>query len=170
MADDGALMFGNRLCVPKDEELRREIMEEAHCTPYTAHPEGTKMYQDLRKTFWWRNMKRSIGSFVQRCMTCQQVKAEHQRPSGLLRSLEIPEWKWEHITMDFVSGLPRTAGGNEVIWVIVDRLTKSAHFLPIKMTFKLDKLVEIYIKEIVRLHGVPVTIVSDRDTRFTSGF
>ncbi|KAK6139542.1 hypothetical protein DH2020_026717 [Rehmannia glutinosa] len=102
------------------------------------------MYQDLRKIFWWRNMKRSIGSFVQRRMTRQQVKAEHQRPSGLLKPLEIPEWKWEHITMDFVTGLPRTTRGNEAIWVIVDRMTKSAHFLPVKMTYKLDKLAQIY--------------------------
>ena len=91
-------------------------------------------YRDLRQNFWWRNMKRSIGNFVERCLTCQQVKAEHQRPSGLLNPLEIPEWKWEHITMDFVTGLPRSVKGNEAIWVIVDRCTKSAHFIPVRMT------------------------------------
>ncbi|RVW77095.1 Transposon Ty3-I Gag-Pol polyprotein [Vitis vinifera] len=101
---------------------------------------------------------------------CQQVKAEHQRPAGSLQPLAIPEWKWEHITMDFVIGLPRTLGGNNAIWVIVDRLTKSAHFLPMKVNFSLDRLASLYVKEIVRMHGVPVSIVSDRDPRFTSRF
>ena len=124
--------------MPKNEELRQEIMREAHNTPYTAHPGGTKMYRDLRQNFWWRNMKRSIGNFVERCLTCQQVKAEHQRPSGLLNPLEIPEWKWEHITMNFMTGLPRSVKGNEAIWVIVDRCTKSAHFIPVRMTLSQD--------------------------------
>lgn len=136
---DKALLFKGRLCVPKDEGLRKEILEEAHLTPYTAHPGGTKMYRDLRSMFWWRNMKRCIGLFVRGCMTCQQVKAEHQRPSGLLEPLTIPQWKWEHITMDFVMGFPKSAKGNDAMWVIVDRLTKSAHFLPVRMNFSMDQ-------------------------------
>ncbi|RVW81510.1 Transposon Ty3-G Gag-Pol polyprotein [Vitis vinifera] len=100
----------------------------------------------------------------------EEVKAEHQRPVGSLQPLAIPEWKWEHITMDFVIGLPRTLGGNNAIWAIVDRLTKSAHFLPMKVNFSLDRLASLYVKEIVRMHGVPVSIVSDRDPRFTSRF
>nr|CAN71472.1 hypothetical protein VITISV_040055 [Vitis vinifera] len=115
-------------------------------------------------------MKRDIAQFVAQCLVCQQVKAEHQRPAGSLQPLAIPEWKWEHITMDFVIGLPRTLGGNNAIWVIVDRLTKSAHFLPMKVNFSLDRLASLYVKEIVRMHGVPVSIVSDRDPRFTSRF
>ncbi|KAL0445246.1 UNVERIFIED_CONTAM: Transposon Ty3-G Gag-Pol polyprotein [Sesamum latifolium] len=99
-----------------------------------------------------------------------QVKAEHQAPAGKLRPLSIPEWKWEKITMDFVVGLPRTLRKHDAIWVIVDRLTKSAHFLPIRQGDSLDKLAELYVAEIVRLHGVPVSIVSDRDPRFTSRF
>ena len=98
------------------------------------------------------------------------MKAEHQRPVGSLQPLAIPEWKWEHITMDFVIGLPRTLGGNNAIWVIVDRLKKFAHFLPMKVNFSLDRLASLYVKEIVRMHGVPVSIVSDRDPRFTSRF
>ena len=115
-------------------------------------------------------MKRQIDEFVAKCLICQQVKAEHQRPAGLLQPLPIPEWKWEHITMDFVSRLPRTQKGHDCIRVIVDRLTKSAHFLPTRVTFGSDKLAQLYVNEIIKLHGAPVSIVSDRDPKFTSRF
>jgi hypothetical protein len=115
-------------------------------------------------------MKKEIADYVRKCLICQQVKAERQKPSGLLQPLPIPEWKWEHITMDFVFKLPRTREKHDGVWVIVDRLTKSAHFLPVKETYKLNKLANIFIAEIVRLHGAPVSIVSDRDPRFTSRF
>ena len=108
--------------------------------------------------------------FVSRCLICQQVKGEHQRPARLLQSLLIPQWKWEKITMDFVVGLPRCQSGYDAIWVIVDRLTKSAHFLPMKNSDSVEKLVKLYVKEIVRLHDTPISIVSDRDPRFTSRF
>ncbi|KAL6345674.1 hypothetical protein AAG906_017410 [Vitis piasezkii] len=170
LSDDEILRFGTRLCVPNDEDLRRELLEEAHCSKFAIHPGGTKMYKDLRQNYWWSGMKRDIAQFVAQCLVCQQVKAEHQRPAGSLQPLAILEWKWEHITMDFVIGLPRTLGGNNAIWVIVDRLTKSAHFLPMKVNFSLDRLASLYVKEIVRMHGVPVSIVSDRDPRFTSRF
>jgi hypothetical protein len=168
--EDGSLRFGNRLCVPNDPDLKEEILSEAHNTGYTVHPGGTKMYRDLKGTFWWNNMKREIAGYVARCLVCQQVKIEHQRPGGLLQPLPIPEWKWEHISMDFVTGFPRTPNGNDSIWVIVDRLTKSAHFLAIKIGLSLERLAKLYVNEIVRLHGVPVTIVSDRDRRFVSQF
>ena len=106
-------------------------------------------------------MKKDVADFVARYLTCQQVKAEHQAPSGMLQPLTIPEWKWENITMDFMMGLPRTLKGYNAVWVIVDRLTKSAHFLPIRWGITLEKLAELYMTEIVRLHGVPVSIVSD---------
>ena len=128
------------------------------------------MYHDLRRQYYWSGMKRHVGDFVRRCLTCQQVKAEHQRPAGLLQPLEIAEWKWEHITMDFVTHLPRTSRKHDAIWVIVDRLTKSAHFLAVRMTFTLEEFCRLYIRDIVRLHGVPVSIVSDRDPRFTAQF
>lgn len=128
------------------------------------------MYRDLRDTFWWNNMKREVAQFVAQCLTCQRIKVEHQRPGGLLQPLPIPEWKWEHITMDFVTSLPRTSRGNDSVWVIVDRLTKSAHFLAYKTGITLEQLAELYIQEIVRLHGIPVSIVSDRDSRFVSHF
>ena len=112
---DGTLRFGDRLCVPSDEDLKKELMIEAHCTPYSVHPGSSKMFQDLRKVYWWTNMRREIAHFVEQCLTCQQVKAEHQRPSGLLKPLLIPVWKWEHITMDFMVGLPQTLRGLNVI-------------------------------------------------------
>ncbi|GJV74182.1 putative reverse transcriptase domain-containing protein [Tanacetum coccineum] len=107
---------------------------------------------------------------VVKCLTCDQGEAEHQKPSGLLQQPEIPEWKWEKITMDFVSGLPRTPSGYDSIWVIVDRLTKSAHFLPMKKTDSIEKLAQLYLKEVVCKHGVPTSIISDRDSLFTSRF
>jgi hypothetical protein len=170
ISNDSALRFGDKLCVPKDSTIKRKILEEAHHSPYTVHPSSTKMHRDLREVYWWNNMKREIAHFVEQCLTCQQVKVEHQKPSRLLQPLPIPKWKWENISMDFVCGLPRTSTNHDAIWVVVDRLTKSTHFISIRMNYSLDKLVEIYVNEIVRLHGVPVSIVSDRDPRFTSRF
>ena len=111
-------------------------------------------------------MKRHVGDFVRRCLTCQQVKAEHQKQAGLLQPLEMAEWKWEHVTMDFVTYLPQTLQGHDAVWVIVDRLTKLAYW----MTFTLERFYRLYIRDIVWLHGVPVSIVSDRDPRFTAHF
>jgi hypothetical protein len=110
------------------------------------------------------------STVVARCDTCQRTKAEHQKPAGLLQPLPVPEWKWEEIGMDFVTGLPRTQKGNDSIWVIIDRLTKVAHFITVKTTFGGAALARIYLKEIVRLHGIPRKIVSDRGTQFTSKF
>ena len=170
LSDQGVLYRGARICVPNIEELKRELLEEAHSSRYSMHPGSTKMFNDMRKIYWWPRMRREVASFVARCLVCQQVKAEHQAPAGKLQSLSIPEWKWERITMDFVVGLPRTFRKNDAVWVIVDRLTKSAHFLPMRQDNSLDELAELYVREIVRLHGVPVSIVSDRDPRFTSHF
>ena len=115
-------------------------------------------------------MKRDIVHFVAKCPNCQQVKYEHQRPGGTLQRMPIPKWKWERIAMDFVVGLPKTMGKYDSIWVIVDRLTKSAHFILIKETYNAEKLAKLYISEIVRLHGVPLSIISDRGTQFTLCF
>ena len=115
-------------------------------------------------------MKREVAEFVTKCVTCQMVKAERMKPPGLLHPLEIPMWKWEDISMDFVDGLPKSRKGNESIWVIVDRLTKYAHFIPLPVTRNVRLLCEKYIQEIVRLHGVPLSIVSDRDSLFALHF
>ncbi|GJV67010.1 putative reverse transcriptase domain-containing protein [Tanacetum coccineum] len=118
--------------------------------------------------YWWPGMKMDIATCVSECLTCVKVKDEHQRPSGLLQQPEIPEWKWENITMDFITKLPRTTSGHDAIWVVVDRLTKSAHFLAIREDYSTKKLARLYTDEIVARHGVPVSIISDRDARFTS--
>ena len=129
---EGTLRLGTRLCVPDVDELRKEIMKEAHFSAYSIHPGSTKMYHDLKDTYWWNGMKRDIAEFVSKCLTCQQVKLKYQSPSGLLQQLPIPKWKWDMIAMDFLCGFPRTSSGYDAIWVIVDRLTKTAHFLPIR--------------------------------------
>ena len=104
-------------------------------------------------------MKRDIAEYVAKCDTCQRVKAEHQRPAGLLKPLKIPIWKWDDISMDFIVGLPRTQRGHDAIWVIVDRLTKVAHFLPVRESYKWEKLAELYVEHILKLHGAPKSIV-----------
>ncbi|KAJ9557045.1 hypothetical protein OSB04_011659 [Centaurea solstitialis] len=167
---DGVRYFKGRIWVPKVDQLRKLIMDEAHQSRYSIHPGSDKMYKGLKEHFWWPGMKKDIATYVSKCLTCARIKAEHQKPSGLLQQPEIPEWKWERISMDFVTKLPRTKKGHDSIWVIVDRLTKSTHFLPIKESFSIDRLAQLYVDEIVMRHGVPISIISDRDSRFTSRF
>ncbi|KAJ0627094.1 putative nucleotidyltransferase, Ribonuclease H [Helianthus annuus] len=167
---NGILRLNGRIRVPIYGGLRDVILQEAHSSKYSVHPGSDKMYQDLKANYWWIGLKKSIATYVAKCLTCAQVKAEHQKPSGLLQQPELPTWKWEIVTMDFITKLPKTKRGNGTIWVIVDRLTKSAHFLPIKETYSSYKLAQLYVDEIVSLHGVPVSINSDRDTRYTSHF
>ncbi|GJV91664.1 putative reverse transcriptase domain-containing protein [Tanacetum coccineum] len=167
---DGTLCLKNRSWIPCFGDLRALIMHESHKSKYSIHPGSDKMYQDLKKLYWWPNMKAEIATYVSKCMTYAKVKAEYQKPSGLLVQPVIPVWKWENITMDFVTKLPKTTSGQDTIWVIVDRLTKSAHFLPMKETDTMEKLTRQYLKEVVSRHGVPVLIISDRDSKFTSHF
>ncbi|WVZ49195.1 hypothetical protein U9M48_000572 [Paspalum notatum var. saurae] len=134
--EEGVLWFKNRLVVPKDMELRKKILDEAHTSMFTLHPGSNKMYQDLKQKFWWT----------------------------------LPAWKWEDIHMDFIVGLPRTQKGYDSIWVIIDRFTKSAHFIPVKTTYRAKQYAELYISRIVSLHGVPLTITSDRGSLFLSRF
>jgi hypothetical protein len=166
--ENDLVCFRGRLCVPQKSEVKMDILREAHKTPYTVHPSETKMYRDLKQNFWWKRMKVSVSKYVVACEVCQRMKAEHKRPAGLLKPLEIPEWKWEHITMDFVVGLPRSLQGRDAIWVVVDRLTKSAHFIPMKTTNSASELVPLYMKEVIRLHVVSKSIVFYRDSKFIS--
>ncbi|KAA0058926.1 reverse transcriptase [Cucumis melo var. makuwa] len=159
-----------RLCVPNISELKNAILEEAHSSAYAIDPGSTKMYTTLKKTYWWPGMKQEIAEYVDRCLICEHVKPIRQRPGGFLNPMPVPEWKWEHITMNFLFGLPLTSSGHDGIWVIVDRLTKTARFIPIKATSTLDQLARLYVNKIVSQYGVPVSIVSDRDPRFTSKF
>ncbi|GJZ73937.1 putative reverse transcriptase domain-containing protein, partial [Tanacetum coccineum] len=167
---DGTLCLNGRSWLPCYGDLRTIIMHESHKSKYSIHPGSDKMYQDMKKLYWWPNMKADIATYVNKCLTCAKVKAEHQRPSGLLVQPKIPEWKWDNITMDFVTKLPKTSQGYDTIWVIVDRLTKSAIFTPMRETDPLDKLARLYLKEVVTRHGIPVSIICDRDPRFASNF
>nr|GEX72078.1 putative reverse transcriptase domain-containing protein [Tanacetum cinerariifolium] len=169
----------------EDQESTFQLLKKLCEAPILALPEGNddfvvycdaslqgsdKMYQDLKKLYWWPNMKSIIAEYVGNCLTCSRVKAECQKPSGLLGQPEIPMWKWERITMDFVTKLPKTSNGHDTIWVIVDRLTKLAHFIPTQETDSMETLSRLYIKEIVSRHGVPISIISDHDSHFTSRF
>nr|GEY13253.1 reverse transcriptase domain-containing protein [Tanacetum cinerariifolium] len=139
--EDDVLWQGVRLCVPNDATLREALLTEAHSSLFSVHPGSTKMYHDLKQHFWWSGMKRDVATFVSRCLICQQVKIKHQWASGLLQRLDIPVWKWDEISMDFVTGLPQTQKRHDAIWVVVDRLTKSAHFLPIRKDYSVGECV-----------------------------
>ncbi|GJS12195.1 putative reverse transcriptase domain-containing protein [Tanacetum coccineum] len=143
---DRALYYMDRIWVPLKDDMRTLIMDEAHKSKYYVHPGADKMYYDLRYMYWWLGMKKDITFYVSRCLTCLKVKAEHQRLSAL------------------------TSSEHDAIWVIVDRLTKSAHFLPMREDYKMDRLARLYLNEIVSKHGVPISIISDRDRHFTSRF
>nr|GFA84972.1 putative reverse transcriptase domain-containing protein [Tanacetum cinerariifolium] len=167
---DGTLFLNGRSWLPCYGDLRTVIMHESHKSKYSIHPGSDKMYQDIKKLYWWSYMKADIATYVSKCLTCAKVKAEHQKPLGLLVQPKIPEWKWDNITMDFVTKLPKSSHGYDTIWVIVDRLTKSAIFTPIRETDPMDKLARIYLNEVVTRHGIHVSIISERDPRFASNF
>nr|GEU29011.1 putative reverse transcriptase domain-containing protein [Tanacetum cinerariifolium] len=149
------------------------IKQKLYSAPILALPEGSEDFivycdasiKDMKLLYWWPNMKADISTYVIKCLACLRVKAEYQKPSSLFVQPKIPQWKWDNITMDFVTKLPKTQSGNDTIWVVVDRLTKSAHFLPMKETDPMDKLARLYLKEVVTRHGIPVSIICDRDPR-----
>ncbi|GJU07951.1 putative reverse transcriptase domain-containing protein [Tanacetum coccineum] len=140
---DRTLCLNNRSWLPVYSDLRALIMHESHKSKYSVYPGSDKMYQDMKKLYWWPNIKVDIATYVSKCLTCLRVKVEHQKPFGLLVQPEIPKWKWVNITMDFVTKLPKTANGYDAIWVIVDHLTKSAHFLAMRETGPIDKLARL---------------------------
>jgi hypothetical protein len=141
--EEGVLWFKDRLVVPKDRELRNHIMSEAHSSKLSIHPGSNKIYYDLKPYYWWTKMQKEIAAYVARCDTCCRVKAMHMR-AGLLQPLSIPGWKWEEISMDFIIALPPTVKNHNSIWVIVDRLTKSAHFIPVRVDYRPTNYAELY--------------------------
>ncbi|GKF09013.1 putative reverse transcriptase domain-containing protein, partial [Tanacetum coccineum] len=167
---DGTLYLNGRSWLPCYGDLRTMIMHESHKSKYYIHPGSDKMYQDMKKLYWWPSMKADIATYVSKCLTCAKVKPVHQRPSGLLVQPDITQWKWDNITMDFVTKLPKSSQGYDIIWVIIDRLTKSVIFVPIRETDPMEKLARIYLKEVVTRHGIPVSIICDRDPRFALNF
>jgi hypothetical protein len=145
---EGVVWFKDRLCVPDIKSIRELILKEAHDTTYSIHPGSEKMCQDLKKRFWWYRMKREIVEYVAICSSCEMIKAEHQRLAGLLWSLQIPQWKWDEIGTDFIVGLSRTRVGYDSIWVVVDRLTKVAHFISVKTTYNSAVLAKLICLEL----------------------
>jgi hypothetical protein len=148
--------------VPRKEALKKKILDEAHTSWYSIHSGSTKMYHDVRQQFWWARMKREIARHVSKCDTCRKVKPDYMKPKGLLQPLSIPDWKWDDISTDFIVGLSLTARKYNSIWVIVDQLTKSAHFIPMNTNYNVQKYAEIYIAQVLCLHGVPKMIISNR--------
>ncbi|GKC31918.1 putative reverse transcriptase domain-containing protein [Tanacetum coccineum] len=144
---DGTLCLNGRSWLPCYGDLRTVIMHEPHKSKYYVHPGSSKMNQDMKKLYWWPNIKADIATCVSKCLTCARVKAEHQRPSGLLVQPKIPQWKWDNIIMDFVTKLPKSSQGHDTIWVIVDRLTKSAIFIPMRESDPMENLARMYLKE-----------------------
>jgi hypothetical protein len=124
----------------------------------------------VKSHYFWPGMKRDITEYIARCMECQKVKAEHTNPAGLLQPLPIPNWMWEVVTMDFITRLPKIDKLHDLIMVVVDKLTKDSHFIPLKTTHKAADVAEIFMKEVARLHEIPKTIVSDKDPKFTLNF
>jgi hypothetical protein len=157
--------------VPKKEALKNKILDEAHMSRYSIHSGSTKMYHDLRHQFGCIRMKRETTHYVSECYTCQKVKADYMQPGDLLQHgdllqpLSIPDWKWDDISMDFIMGLPLTARKFNSIWVIVHRLTKSAHFIPVNTNYNVQKYAEIYIARMLCLHGVLKTIISNQGSQ-----
>jgi hypothetical protein len=168
--DQSIVWFDNRLVVPKNDDVPQQILDEAHLSRYSIHLGSTKMYHDLKQHYWWTKMKNEIARYVARCDTCRHVKAIHMKTAGPLQSLPIPTWKWEDISMDFIVGLPRTIKWFDSIWVIIDRLTKIAHFLSVKVKYPVITYAELYIARILSLYGIPKTIVSDCGPQFVSRF
>ncbi|GJQ93775.1 putative reverse transcriptase domain-containing protein [Tanacetum coccineum] len=167
---DGTLGLNGRSWLPCYGDLRTVIMHEFHKSKYSIHPGSNKMYQVMKKLYWWPNMNADIATYVRKCLTCSKVKVEHQRPSGLLVQPEIPQWKWDNITMDFITKLPKSSQGYDTIWEIIDRLTKSAIFVSMRETDPIKKLARMYLKEVVTRHGILVSIICDHNPRFASNF
>jgi hypothetical protein len=167
---EGTLWFQEMLIMPRGEALKKKILYEAHTSRYSIHLGSTKMYHDIRQQFWWTRMKRETAHYVSKCDTCRKVKADYMKPGWLLQPLSIPEWKWDDISIDFIVGLPLMASKFDLIWVIMDRLSKSAHFIPVHTHYDVRRYAEIYIAHVLCLHGVSKTIISDRGSQFVAHF
>nr|GEW06421.1 putative reverse transcriptase domain-containing protein [Tanacetum cinerariifolium] len=161
----------DRILAAQKEVVDESIgMQKAHKSRCSVHPRADKMYFDLRDMYWWLGMKKDIAIYVSKYLTCLKVKAKHQTSSGFLQQPDIFEWKWERLVMDFMTKLLRTSSRNDTFWVIMDRLTKIAYFQPMREDYKMDRFARLYLNEIVARHGVLISIISDRDNRFTSRF
>jgi Integrase zinc binding domain len=173
--EDGLLYYRNdeysdwRLCLPKSE-LREDIIHDNQNARVAGHPGLTKTYSNIARTYYWPGMAKDIRRHVQECDTCQRTKRSNLPPAGILRPMPIPSRPWCSFAMDFLGPLPKSANGNEIILVIIDRLTKMAHFIPTVRNYTSQIVADLFIKNVFRYHGLPESIVSDRDSKFTSHF
>jgi hypothetical protein len=156
--------------VSKKAALKKKFLDGAHTSRYSIHLGSTKMYHDIRQQFWWTRMKHEMACYVSECDTCRKVKADYIKPRGLLQPLRVLNWKWDDISIDLVVGLSLTTHKFNSIWVIMDRLTKSAHFIPVNTNYNVQKYAEIYIARVLCLHGVLKMIVSDRGLQCVTRF
>jgi hypothetical protein len=168
MLEEGMLTYRNRLYIMNCGDLKRFIMDELHKRPYTGHPGYQKMITTTRKQFYWPRLKKDIANYLAKCLECQQVKEDHRHPARLLQLLPIPEWKLETISMDFITGLPKSTKKNDAIMIVVEKLSKCSHFIPVKSIFKVVDISNIFMKHIFIPHGMPKEIISERDTKFPS--
>ena len=169
--DDGLIYINsNQIYVPNGDNIRQALMEEHHDIPLSGHVGGAKVYNKLCRNWYWPKMKADVEEYVKSCPQCQQNKPSNQKPSGLLQPLPIPEKRWQQVTMDLITQLPKSKQGNDAIVVFVDKLTKMVHYAPTQTSVDAVELAKLFISNVVRLHGVPESIVSDRDSRFTSNF
>ena len=166
--NEGFLLHGSRLCVVKD--LREKVMYESHSPPYAGHRGILATTQAIETYFYWPGMRQDIQDYVTQCIVCQKVKYDRGKAPGLLQPLPIPDAPWQSISMDFIFGLPKSIQGNTGIWTIVDRFSKQAHFLPVKKTIKAKHMANLFMFHIFKHHGLPTSIISDRDPRMTSLF
>jgi hypothetical protein len=157
--DDGMVRFMKKIVVPKKYLLRDLIMKESHRSLYMSHPGVQKMSTNLKKKLFWNGIRKDIGLFVERCIEFQLVKAEHGHPTRLFQSHNIPKSKWEETSIDFIVELPETVKRHNSIFVVVDKLTKSAHFTTIRDTYKSLEIAQVFVKDIVRLCGFPKKII-----------
>jgi hypothetical protein len=167
---DGLYYLNGRLVIPDDKELKRSLIAEHHNPPARGHPGVNKTVEHLLRSYWWPGLAKEVKDYVLKCDDCQRNKARTVRPAGLLQPLPIPRGKWESVGMDFIVGLPCTRAGYDSIMVVIDRLSKMVHLIPTTITVKATEVAELFVQHVVKLHGVPKSIVSDRDHNFTSIF
>lgn len=165
---NGYLYHHDKICITS--HLRQKVLEESHSPPYTGHRGVSATLDSLERFFYWPSLRKDTHSYVSSCIICQKTKSDRQKSQGLLMPLPIPEEPWEHITMDFISGIPKSPQGHDMIWTIVDRFSKQAHFIACKKTLKSPEAAHLFIKHIFCFHGMPKSIVSDRDAKFTGNF
>lgn len=166
--EEGYWTFQGRIVVP--ESLQTEIIQEHHSNVISGHFSWNRTLDLISRHFWWPNMRNSIQTFVSQCLSCQRNKASNQRPFGQLTPLDIPDTRWHTVTMDFITDLPRTTGENNSILVVVDKLSKYVHLIPTVKSVTAEETAKLFISHVYQYHGMPRVIISDRDTRFTSGF